>query len=285
MTLVDQRLAGKKLLLITNSDWQYTCSMMSYVLDRYLRPGETWRDLFDLIFVSAGKPDFFAARTPAFRLVDDNGLLELVEGRELSDKAYVAGNARIVEEHLGLEGSDILFVGDHLYSDVNVSKNVRRWRTALVLPELEDELTALAGFRAEQARLNELMEQKEGLEAQQVGMRMRLQRIYAGYDPNTDDTASLQSELASLRNATARLDEEIAPLARAAAETHNPTWGLLMRTGRDKSHLARQVERHADIYMSRVSNLSHETPYAYLRSPKGSLPHDPGYTPDPWADS
>ena len=47
-----------------------------------------------------------------------------------------------------------------------------------------------------------------------------------------------------------------------------------MRAGNDKSRLARQIEGHADIYMSRVSNLLHVTPYGYLRGTRGSLPHD-----------
>ena len=42
----------------------------------------------------------------------------------------------------------------------------------------------------------------------------------------------------------------------------------------DKSHLARQIERYADVYTSRVSNLLALTPFVYLRSPRGSLPHD-----------
>ena len=33
--------------------------------------------------------------------------------------------------------------------------------------------------------------------------------------------------------------------------------------------------RYADIYTSRVSNFLYATPYVYLRSPRGSLPHDP----------
>jgi hypothetical protein len=49
-----------------------------------------------------------------------------------------------------------------------------------------------------------------------------------------------------------------------------------MRTGNDKSHLARQIERYADVYTSRVSNLLAVSPYVYLRSPRGSLPHDHG---------
>ena len=71
------------------------------------------------------------------------------------------------------------------------------------------------------------------------------------------------------------LDGEIAPLARAATELTNSRWGLLTRAGNDKSHLARQVERYADVYTSRVSNFLHASPFVYLRSPRGSLPHDP----------
>jgi hypothetical protein len=50
----------------------------------------------------------------------------------------------------------------------------------------------------------------------------------------------------------------------------------LLRTGNDKSHLARQVERYADIYTSRVGNFLAQTPFVYLRSPRGSMPHDSG---------
>ncbi|CAK9250209.1 unnamed protein product [Sphagnum jensenii] len=51
------------------------------------------------------------------------------------------------------------------------------------------------------------------------------------------------------------MDEEIGPLALASARISNHTWGLLMRTGNDKSHLRYQLERYADIYTSRVSQL------------------------------
>ena len=54
----------------------------------------------------------------------------------------------------------------------------------------------------------------------------------------------------------------------------NPHWGPLLRAGNDKSLLAAQVERSADVYTSRVSNFLFVTPFAYLRSPRGSLPHD-----------
>ena len=85
----------------------------------------------------------------------------------------------------------------------------------------------------------------------------------------------IQQRLARIRSDLEALDERIAPLARTAGGIGNPTWGPLLRAGNDKSHLARQVERSADIYTSRVSNFLHTTPFAYLRSSRGSMPHDP----------
>jgi len=78
-----------------------------------------------------------------------------------------------------------------------------------------------------------------------------------------------------VRDALVSLDERIAPLARAAGELGNPTWGSLMRAGNDKSLYARQVERYADVYLSRVSNFLYETPFGFLRAARPSLPHDP----------
>ncbi|MGH2570785.1 MAG: 5'-nucleotidase domain-containing protein, partial [bacterium] len=45
LALLDQRHAGKKLLLITNSEWEFTRAMLEYALDPFL-PGTTWRELF-----------------------------------------------------------------------------------------------------------------------------------------------------------------------------------------------------------------------------------------------
>lgn len=42
---------GKVLLLITNSDYLYTDTMMTYAYDPYLPSGRTWRDLFDMVIV------------------------------------------------------------------------------------------------------------------------------------------------------------------------------------------------------------------------------------------
>ena len=277
LALLDLKHAGKKLLLITNSGWFFTKAMMSYAIDRYLPDGMSWRDVFDLVIVSSRKPSFFSQQNPFFEVVDEDGMLRPMAGPLEDGKVYLGGDADSVEAHLGLAGSRILYVGDHIFTDVTVSKTLHRWRTALVLRDLEEELEALESFKPKQAELSALMADKERLERTQCQLRLQLQRTEGGYGPKSDLTIKqIQRQLQGLRTELVALDDRIAPLARAASKLRNPRWGLTMRAGNDKSHLARQIESNADIYTSRASNLGLQTPFVYLRSPRGSLPHDSG---------
>lgn len=276
LALLDQRHAGKKLLLITNSEWGYTRAMMNYALNSFLPAGLSWRDLFDVIIISAGKPSFFWSTNPIFEVVNDEGMLRPAPRGIRSKGIYLGGTAAMVEAYLGVDGDEILYVGDHLYTDVHVSKSVSRWRTALVLRELEADFAAASRFESDQHRLTSLMRRKERLELEMYQVRLQLQRKRERYGPVPKSSiGTLERRLAAIREEIAGLDAEISPLAGAASELGNPNWGPLMRAGNDKSHLARQVERHADVYMSRVSNLMFQTPFGYLRAPRGSLPHDP----------
>ena len=277
VALMDQRAAGKKLLLITNSEWHYTQAMMTWALDRLLPDGQTWRDLFDVVIVSARKPDFFSTRMPLFEVVGDDGLLRPAVGGLRPGGLYHGGSASLVEAHLGLSGEQILYVGDHVFTDVHISKTLLRWRTALILRELEDEVAAIERFRPAQAELARMMREKEALERENDVLRLAMLRGHRSYGPASGFTdGALHRRSAEVRARTAELDARIVPLAQASGELVNVRWGPLLRTGNDKSHLARQVERYADIYTSRVSNFLAHTPFVYFRSPRGSLPHDPG---------
>lgn len=276
LALLDLKHAGKTLLLITNSDWSYTRAMMGYAFDRFLPPGITWRDLFDVVIVDARKPAFFTQKNPLYEVATDDGLLRPVVRQISAGKVFSGGDAGLVERWLGVAGEEVLYVGDHIFSDVHVSKSIQRWRTALVLRELEKEIEAIEGFEARQLELRRLMAEKEDLEAESNLLKVALMRVEAGYGPPPQRSPEqIRARLSALRTALEALDARVAPLAREAAALASPSWGLLMRTGNDKSHLARQVERYADIYTSRVSNFLHHGPYAYLRSVRGSLPHDP----------
>lgn len=264
-TLEDQRAAGKQLMLITNSEWAYARRVLEHAVDPYLAQGRSWRELFDVVIVAAEKPGFFAGDHRLYHVTDEErGLLRPHVGRIEPGSVFYGGCARRVEESLGLSGDQILYVGDHLFGDVHASKAMLRWRTALVLRDLESEVEALLGFAESEQELLQLMYAKEGLERQIA--ELRLARHHDGLD---------HAELDVVRAALAELDDRIAPLAIAAGELSNSTWGLLMRAGVDKSLFARQMERYADVYTSRVSNLHAATPYALFRAFRAVLPHDP----------
>ncbi len=273
--LFDQREAGKQLMLITNSEWEYAERILAHVFDPQLPAGQTWQDLFDTVIVSANKPGFFEEPHRLYRVVDeDRALLKPHLGAMEPGGVYFGGSAYQVEESLGLSGEEILYVGDHLFGDVHASKSALRWRTALVLYELEAEVDALAEFAEREAQLIELMGTKGRLEAEQADLRLIRQRNkYAPVEPPRSNR-SLDRELDELRTRLADLDESIAPLAIAAGALSNDRWGLLMRSGVDKSLFARQVERYADVYTSRVSNLLYATPTGFLRAFRSPLPHD-----------
>jgi hypothetical protein len=253
--------------------------MMRWVFERPGSPVARWRDLFDIVLVQARKPDFFLGAQPAFEIISDNGdLRPLAPGAKLqvdSGRCYYGGNASLVEAALGLQGQDILYVGDHIFADVHVSKRTVRWRTALVLREIEDDVRALDAFRDHERRLRALMEQKTTLEREVAVLRLDLQRRRSQRSPISDQTiAAIEIELETKKGALAELDQSIAPLAEEATRLTHPRWGPTMRAGIDKAHIARQIERYADIYLSRVSNFRWATPFAYFRPPKSSLPHD-----------
>ncbi len=277
LALLDQVEAGKRLLLITNGEWPYARDLMAFAFDPHLPGATTWRDLFELVILHARKPVFFAHPLPLFSVVDeDRGLLAPAAAGIPCPGVYVGGDALQVERYLGLSGAEILYVGDHVFADAKVSKAELRWRTALIVRELEDEIRALDAFAADQDRLTAMMAEKISFEHAVSLARLDLQHGRSGRTGAPDACPEeLERRVTELRDHLVALDGRIAPLARRSAALSNPLWGPLLRAGNDKSHLAHQLERSADVYTSRVANFRLATPYAFLRSSRGSMPHDP----------
>jgi len=139
---------------------------------RFLPGAMDWRDLFDIVIVGSRKSGFFSAHNPVFEIADkEQGLLQPAP-RGLGEGAFVGGNVQMVEDYLELRGDQILYVGDHVYGDVAPSKKVLRWRTALVLRELEDEMRALSASADQQERLSALMAEKERSEWRHCQLRL-----------------------------------------------------------------------------------------------------------------
>lgn len=284
LALLDQKEAGKRLLLITNSDYHYTDKMMQHSFNRYLPNDMSWRDLFEMVIVSARKPEFFQMAHPMYEVVTGEGLMRPCF-KARPGGLYSGGSAQMVESSLNVHGDEILYVGDHIYTDVSQSKVHLRWRTALICRELEEEYDALVQSQQERATLIDLINKKEVLGDLFNQLRLALQRRTEGRPAQTlaathmednELTESMQKLLVVMQ----RLDQKIGPMLDEDGELFNKRWGYLSRAGLwDKSHLMRQIEKYADIYTSRVSNFLQYTPFMYFRAQEQNLAHD-SYTFD-----
>ncbi|CAJ1975684.1 unnamed protein product [Sphenostylis stenocarpa] len=280
--LLDQKEAGKRLLLITNSDYHYTAKMMHHSFNRFLPNDMGWRDLFDIVIVSANKPEFFQMSHPMYEVVTDEGLMRPCFKAQIGG-LYSGGNAQMIESSLNLHGDEILYIGDHIYTDVSQSKVHLRWRAALICRELEKEVSTysvLIHGRGCRQSLLELLNQKEVVGDLFNQLRLALQRRSKRHNAQTVATTDMDNEnltqsMQKLLVVMQRLDGKIAPMQEADGDLFNKRWGYLSRAGLfDKSHLMRQIEKYADIYTSRVSNFLYYTPFMYFRSQEQNLAHD-----------
>jgi HAD superfamily 5'-nucleotidase-like hydrolase len=259
LALLDQKEAGKKLLLITNSDYHYTDKMMKHSFNKFLPNDMDWRDLFDMVIVSARKPEFFQMSHPLYEVVTGEGLMRPCFKAETGG-LYSGGSAQMIESSLNVHGDEILYVGDHIYTDVSVSKVHLRWRTALICRELEEEYMALIGSRGHREELIELINQKEVVGDLFNQLRLALQRRSKGRPAQTLaatnlDDQELTETMQKLLIVMQRLDDKIGLMLETDGELFNKRWGFLSRAGLwDKSHLMRQIEKYLCLFSAFPSN-------------------------------
>lgn len=79
--------------------------------------------------------------TDISKLVQERPYPSPDDDMSLSNKFFQGGNYRILHDLLGIRsGGSILYVGDHIYSDILRSKRNLGWRTCLIVPELSNEI-------------------------------------------------------------------------------------------------------------------------------------------------
>jgi 5'-nucleotidase len=277
-TLHKLRSAGKKLFLLTNSSWDYTRTMMSYLLDGDLPEYPEWERYFDIVIVGARKPEFFISAMP-FAELDEEGV-EKPENVDRLDKGriYQGGHLRQFELLTGVGGEEVLYVGDHIYGDILRSKKASLWRTALIVEELEDEIKKTLAHASEFNRLVKLEEQRTRLDDLTNIQRQQLAAIerLLGPDESRRDAQFLDIK-AARDEAKRRLQSVSASIERLEAQldvVFNPNWGMVFKEGPENSRFGEQVEDYACLYTSRVSNFLGYSAYQYFRSPRDLMPHE-----------
>ncbi len=281
------RSSGKRLFLLTNSAWDYTKAVMSFLLDGVLPGYPNWRSYFDVTIVSAMKPLFFVKRTPFARVDEATGQTapaETVNALERS-KIYAGGNLRDFERLAHIGGERILYVGDHIYGDILRSKKSSLWRTAMVLPELSDVVWHHELYAADAGRYSALEDEMRRIDSEVNYYKMFLNSLVKLKEDNKDlsepelraiDDAGRQARknLEVLKGQLRAMSAEHDDIERRFNETSNRYWGLLFDEGNETSLFGKQVEDYACLYTGRVANFLYYSPLQYFRSPPHLMPHE-----------
>ncbi len=254
---------GKRLMIITNSDYAYTKKLLDYALNPFWEQHGKWEDVFDVVITQADKPGFFQGESRFMRITDEEGRMENYNG-SLAEGIYQGGWFGKLQQDLGVQGPEILYLGDHIYGDVVSIKKTCGWRTALVLEDLEEETASLKKAEELQREIDDLMEKKNDLERE-------INRIDLLYHEGKKTDKSRLDELFS---ETDSLNTRISDLLNTHRTFFNPYWGEVLRAGSDESRFADQVERYACIYMTRVSDLYDYSPKTYFRPVRRLMPHE-----------
>ena len=260
------RSAGKRLFLLTNSDHSYTDHVMTYLLNDALSGYRSWQDYFESIWVSSGKPSFFT---------------RLQEPIQLSAKVFDGGGRTHLERRLGLTGDRVLYVGDHIYGDVLKASSTTGWRTALVVPELEDEMEALQAKTELILQRSDLEDQRFELESALASAELNLRQVRRAERTANGDAEALVLEREALRSCVAdfraRHADVVAQTAALTTEIeapHNPRWGQLLKERHKHSLFGAQMKEYASLYTSRVSNFAAYSPDHHFEPPRDLLPHE-----------
>ena len=285
-TLHKFRSSGKKLFVLTNSLYDYTSVVMSYLLDNERKAYPSWRNYFDIVIVGGAKPAFFNELRP-FVQIDPHTNTPITNGeiKHLSrDKVYQGGNVVAFEQMTGIKGEQVLYIGDHIYGDILRLRKQHMWRTAMVLQELEREIAVSERLEAQISDLELLDRRHRNLESEIDYQTLRIKRIQRLLDDTANNGAMherLEEErrmtrdnIDALRDRAKLMDAEVDSLESRIERAYNPHWGSCLRDGNENSRFGEQVNDYADLYTSRVSNFGPYSPLRYFRAPRRPMPHE-----------
>lgn len=269
------RESGRKVFMVTNSLWDYTHVVMNYILGNDSRIlNHSWLDYFDIVVTGSMKPRFFMGSQPLYEIDLGTGYLKNVEFINAECKVYQGGHFRHLHEMLRVtKGSEILYVGDHIYGDILRSKKELGWRTMLVIQELEEELRKAIEFLPLRLEYEGLLRKKARIEDKLHLLSWDLKK----YRKRTKGYIDL-NQLADHVRATEIMDRALREQMRSKLKEYHikfhEVWGEMMRTGFQNSRFAAQVEDYACLYTSRLTNLNYYSPEKTFRGADDFLPHD-----------
>ncbi len=276
------RSAGKRLFLLTNSHAEYTDRVMSYLFDGSLYGYSSWRAFFDIIVTAAAKPRFFTEDDIPFEPAEP-GLAPPERGFERG-RLYRGGCLERFRELAEAEADRVLYVGDHIYGDVLRAKKETAWRTAMIIQEMDQELSVHALVTPMLERMDHLESVRDLLheelrtrqgELRRIGKELEIAREKGEAATELGTVRVMhKKEIDRIKVRLRDLDTEHEELETRVDTAFHPFWGSLFKAGPEVTSFGDQVEQYACLYTDRVSNFLHYSPLHYFRSPRDRMPHE-----------
>jgi HAD superfamily 5'-nucleotidase-like hydrolase len=255
---------GKKLLIITNSDYSYSKVLLDYAINPFLKNHKTWDELFEIVITLSAKPRFFTDDLPFLKIdPETNTMTNQFSG--FTSGIYQGGSALKLQENLKLSEEQILYLGDHIYGDILNLKKTCNWRTALVIEDLEDETNSLKSSIEIHEKIETLMTQKATID----------KKLHKLPPFNMIENDSKEMKIRDKYfSEIEKVDNQLTILIKDYQTHFNPYWGEIMRAGSEHSLIAGQVEKYACIYMAKVSDFLYYSPQTYFRTRRRMMAHE-----------
>lgn len=250
--------SGKHLILVSNSPFWYVDAGMRYVL------GNNWRDEWDAIITSAGKPMFYTDDSRPFREICQETrrlmfkrverfergkvytegclkeLMRLMDWTTVENKIESKDTWGISSGSLDMATANVLYVGDSLFADLVDAKREFSWTTAAVTPEVgyEMELQTETDFALARRTIDLLLH------------ALRLLQDELGTSLRTAEDVKVLDCLERLVSVWRDRESDV---------LGNP-FGSVFRARYQPSLFAHSLRRYCDLYMTSVSSLRHYSP-------------------------
>jgi len=275
--LTQLRRGGKQTFILTNSLYDYTDVVMRYLL------GPEWASYFDIVICGGRKPGFLLdPYLPIFQVREDASLVNIeMGGPNHAEEAlrqsniFQGGNWNHLHSLLQLRsGGHLMYVGDHMYSDILRSKRTLGWRTLLIVPEVRDEMVAAARTATLAREIEELRCERARLDARIVYLSLHIQRLHEEREQDEEEATEFDAELLSLRDEQRVISTQLKEARERHHAAFHSAWGRLFKAGHQNSRWAQQVQDYACLYTSHVTNLVNVSPDISFRGLNDLMPHD-----------
>ncbi|XP_076262065.1 5' nucleotidase C isoform X1 [Rhynchophorus ferrugineus] len=237
--------AGKKLFLVTNSPYHFVNKGMELLI------GPDWKDYFDVLIVQARKPRFFTDVSRPIRVFDEQSGTHIWDRVTKLEKGviYYEGTVKQMQELTGWRGHQVLYFGDHPYSDLADVTLEHGWRTGAIITELTHEI----------ATLNDPEFKKNA-----NWLQMLTQLIEDHQDCEDPEEQKILAKWMAERD---RLRNDI-------KYVFNKQFGSVFRTYHNPTYFSRRLFRFADIYTSNLTNLLNYSVNHTFYPRRGVMPHE-----------